>query len=699
VLPHLPEIWITERGPVDPPRAAICRREMSAQDDQITYEEKQELGFLEHMLANRVLGSAHIVLICCATIGIALAAFHLYVAAYGTPEGRSFRSVHLSGMLILAIFSFPLFRKSIREPVILAGGSTNALRALGFAIDLALVGLVIFVQIWTIYDIEAFHLRYGEKELPDLIVGGIMMLIVLEATRRAVGMVMVLITGFFVLHALFANYYFGFFYGPPVGFGKFIDVLFMSSDGLFGIPLHVCSTYIVLFIIFGAVLIRSGAGRFFIDLAIALTGHRIGGPAKAAVVASGFMGTVSGSAVANVVTTGAFTIPLMKNLGYRAKFAAAIEACASSGGQITPPIMGAAAFIMAEFLLTAYTNIIIAAAIPAFLYFATIYFMVHLEAEKNGIGRIAKERLPQALEVLRGGWHLLIALFVLVFFLVSGYTPMKSAFWGIAALFALSFIRQNTRMSPVDLMAAMEAGIRATMPVTIACACAGLIIGSVFVSGLGLKFTQSVIDLSGGSLLILLALTGISAIVLGMGITTTAVYITVAALIVPALVKIGIEPIAAHMFAFYFGVVSTITPPVALASFAAAAIAKTPPMATALESSRVGIAKYLVPLVFVYNPSLLFVGPVWITVISALLVLGGLWVLSIGLEGWYRGPVSMIYRVALLVAAALILMPPMNVVYGVPGYLLEAIGAVIAAAIIAPRVLLVVRQRQGQSNG
>ncbi len=660
---------------------------MSTDSQQITYQDQHELGFLERLLLGRVHGVIKAVLLVCTIIAVGLAIFHLYVAAFGTPEGRSFRSVHLTGMLTLAIFMHPLFRSSIREPLVIVGDPRNMLRIIGFCVDLALVALILFIEIYTIHDIDAFHLRFGDKDPTDLLVGGLLIALVLEATRRAVGWAMVIITGFFIFHALYANYFFGFFYGPPVRFGKFIDTLFMSSDGIFGIPLHVCATYIVLFIIFGAVLIRSGAGRFFIDLAIALTGHRVGGPAKAAAVASGFMGTVSGSAVANVVTTGSFTIPLMKNLGYRARFAAAVEACASSGGQITPPIMGAAAFIMAEFLETSYSNIIIAAAIPAFLYFATIYFMVHLEAEKHGIGRIAKDRLPKVGQVLERGWHLLIALAVLVYFLIVGYTPMKSAIWGLGALFLLSFVNKNTRMSPVDLMAALEAGIRATVPVTIACACAGLIIGSVFVSGLGLKFTQSVIEFSGGNLLILLALTGISAIILGMGITTTAVYITVAALIVPALINIGIEPIAAHMYAFYFGVVSTITPPVALASFAAAAIAKTRPMATAVESTRVGIAKYLVPLVFVYNPSLLFVGSIWLTVISTALAIAGLWVLSISLEGWYRGPINTAQRALALVAAILMLIPPITPIAGIPGYIVVGTGFVLAVILLAPRIM------------
>ncbi|MEO0728957.1 MAG: TRAP transporter permease [Pseudomonadota bacterium] len=658
---------------------------MTGTTTKLSYEEVHENGFLERLLLDRRLTLANTIYFTCAIIAVALAVFHLYVAAFGTPEGRSFRSVHLSGMLLLALFMFPLFRKSAWEPVA-QGNSGDTLRWAGFAIDSLLIAFVIFVQVWTIYDINAFHMRFGEKDPTDVLVGGLFIALVLEVTRRAVGWAMVLITGFFIAHALYANYFGGFFYGPPVRFEKFIDTLFMSSDGIFGIPLHVCATYIVLFIIFGALLIRSGAGKFFIDLAVSLTGHRIGGPAKASAVASGFMGTVSGSAVANVVTTGAFTIPLMRKIGYRPKFAAAVEACASSGGQITPPIMGAAAFIMAEFLETSYINIILAAAIPAFLYFATVYFMVHLEAEKNGIGRIPRDQLPQTGEVLAKGWHLLIALCVLIAFLLNGYTPMKSAFWGIVSLFALSFVRPETRMSPVDVLAAFEAGVRATVPVTIACACAGLIIGSVFVSGLGLKFTQEVIELSGGNLLLLLSLTGVSAIILGMGITTTAVYITVAALIVPALIKAGIEPIAAHMFAFYFGVVSTITPPVALAAFAAAAIAKTGPMATAVESTRVGIAKYLVPLAFAYNPSLLLVGPTWLTAVSTALALIGLYVLSTGLEGWYRGRLNAAQRIAALGSAILLLLPPTVTISGIDGYLWNIAGLVVAGMVLGPRV-------------
>lgn len=658
---------------------------MSQDSQVIHYEERQEHGFLERLLLKRPQGIMGAIFLVCAIIAVSLGIYHIFVAAFGTPEGRSFRSVHLSGMLVLAILMYPAFRESAWTNIS-QGDDRDKLRWFGFFVDLVLVAIILFVQVWTIYDISAFHMRYGEKELADIIVGSLLIAVVIEATRRAVGWAMVIITGFFVIHALYANHFFGFFYGPPVRLPKFIDTLFMSSDGLFGIPLYVASTYIVLFIIFGALLIRSGAGRFFIDLAVSLTGHRVGGPAKAAAVSSAFMGTVSGSAVANVVTTGSFTIPLMKNIGYRARFAAAVEACASSGGQITPPIMGAAAFVMAEFLETSYINIVIAAIIPAFLYFLTVYFMVHLEAEKHGIGRIDKSMLPKTREVLKRGWHLLIAVAVLVYFLMAGFTPMKSAFWGIVALVGLSFVNKETRMSPADILAALEAGIRASVPVSIACACAGLIIGSVFVSGLGLKFTQEVINISGGNLLILLSLTGVSAIILGMGLTTTAVYITVAALIVPALIKAGIEPIAAHMFAFYFGVVSTITPPVALAAFAAAAIAKTNPMMTAVESTQVGIAKYLVPLAFAYNPSLLLVGPGWLSFVSTALAITGLWYLSTGLEGWCRGTLNAIQRTGMLIAAALTLLPPTVAVAGLDGYIWNVMGVVLGAVLLWTRI-------------
>ena len=652
---------------------------MQSSSKKLVYNEVKEISFLDELIQwSKNKSLYYWIIIICSWLSIGLAFYHLFVAVYGTPEGRSFRSVHLSVMMILAVFIYPVFRKSINDKIILPNDEKgNFLRLLGSIYDFLIIISIIFVQLWTTWDVETFMMRYGDKYIGDIIVGSILIFLVLDGTRRAVGWAMVFVAGFFMLHALYAHKFFGFFYGPPTRLAKYIDTLFMTSDGIYGIPLYVASTYIVLFIIFGAILIRSGVGRFFVDLAISLTGHRTGGPAKAAVVASGMTGTVYGSAVANVVTTGSFTIPLMKNYGYRPRFAAAVEACASSGGQITPPIMGAAAFIMAEFLEAPYSYVILAAIIPAFLYFVTIYFMVHVEAEKHGIEKIDKSMLPNVIDVLKSGWHMLLSLVVLIALLIYGYTAMKAGFWAIISVIFLSFFKSNTRMSVVDLLGAFESGIKSTVPVTIACACAGIIIGSVFVSGLGLKFTQSVIDLSGGMLFPLLCLTAISAIILGMGMTTTAVYITVAALIVPSLIQAGVTPIAAHMFAFYFGVVSTITPPVALASFAGAAIAKSPPMATAVESSKVGIAKYIVPFAFIYNPSLLMEGSYLISLYSLLSVLLAYWSMTLGLEGYLNKPLNVYTRIIAFISSILLLLPPLSIFYGVSGFLLNGVGLVI----------------------
>ena len=652
---------------------------MQSSSKKLVYNEVKEISFLDELIQwSKNKSLYYWIIIICSWLSIGLAFYHLFVAVYGTPEGRSFRSVHLSVMMILAVFIYPVFRKSINDKVILPNDEKgNFLRLLGSIYDFLIIISIIFVQLWTTWDVETFMMRYGDKYIGDIIVGSILIFLVLDGTRRAVGWAMVFVAGFFMLHALYAHKFFGFFYGPPTRLAKYIDTLFMTSDGIYGIPLYVASTYIVLFIIFGAILIRSGVGRFFVDLAISLTGHRTGGPAKAAVVASGMTGTVYGSAVANVVTTGSFTIPLMKNYGYRPRFAAAVEACASSGGQITPPIMGAAAFIMAEFLEAPYSYVILAAIIPAFLYFVTIYFMVHVEAEKHGIEKIDKSMLPNVIDVLKSGWHMLLSLVVLIALLIYGYTAMKAGFWAIISVIFLSFFKSNTRMSVVDLLGAFESGIKSTVPVTIACACAGIIIGSVFVSGLGLKFTQSVIDLSGGMLFPLLCLTAISAIILGMGMTTTAVYITVAALIVPSLIQAGVTPIAAHMFAFYFGVVSTITPPVALASFAGAAIAKSPPMATAVESSKVGIAKYIVPFAFIYNPALLMEGSYWISLYSLLSVLLAYWSMTLGLEGYLNKPLNVYTRIIAFISSILLLLPPLSIFYGVSGFLLNGVGLAI----------------------
>jgi TRAP transporter 4TM/12TM fusion protein len=639
-------------------------------DDDLLFTESRQESYIEKLRSVRLASLSWWLILSTASIALSLAFFHLFVAAFGTPESRAFRSTHLAGMLVLAILTTPLWRKSLTDPILTESGRTDIRKLIGLALDLVFIFLVLAIQTYTLYDIQAFQQREGNLSTTDVFAGSILLVLVLEAARRVVGWPMVIITTFFVAHALTANYFSGLFFGPPVSYVRLIDILFVRADGVFGVPLMVAATYIVLFIIFGAILVRSGAGKFFLDLAISLTGHLRGGPAKASVVASAFLGTISGSAVANVATTGAFTIPLMKRIGYSPRFSAAVEACSSSGGQITPPIMGAAAFIIAEYLRVSYMTVLGAAIIPTILYFFTVYMMVDLEADKSGVKRIEKEHLPNIGKVLRTGWHQLLTLIVLIVLLAIGYTAMLAAFGGIVVLFILSFISPHTRLSTVDFLTAFETGIRNAVPVTVACACAGIIIGSIFSSGIGLKFTNSVITLSGGNLFFLLVLTAGAAIVLGMGMTTTAVYITVAALVAPALIEMGVEPMGAHLFAFYYGVVSTITPPVALAAFAAAGIAGSGPMRTALTSARVGIAKYIVPFAFVYNSSLLLNGPIWLSLASFITALAGLWALSIALEGWYQSreyPLQI--RVFLGVLAVALLLPPRELILGYSGYI------------------------------
>jgi TRAP transporter 4TM/12TM fusion protein len=406
--------------------------------------------------------------------------------------------------------------------------------------------------------------------------------------------------------------------------------------------------------------VRSGAGRFFINVALALTGSKVGGPAKASVISSCLMASVSGSAVANVVTTGSFTIPLMKRIGYKPYFAAAVEACASSGGQIMPPVMGAAAFVIAEFLNMPYLMVALAGLFPAVIYFFSIFVMVDFEARKRNLATIDQAELPDLKEEIKRGGHLFLSIVIIIVLLVIGYTPMYAAFWAILSILALSFLRKETRMSPTDILSALEEGARGAVAVSVACASAGIIIGCVFVSGLGLKFTNLIISLAGGNLLIALILTMIASLILGMGLTTTAVYITLAALVIPAVTKMGVEPIAAHLFAFYFGLVSAITPPVALASFAAAGIAGSNPMQTGFHSFRLGIAKYILPFVFVYAPGMLFVGTWYQIVMGIVGGFAGIYALTITTEGWITLKIGWPTRIMMGFCALLFFMPGLS---------------------------------------
>jgi TRAP transporter 4TM/12TM fusion protein len=601
---------------------------------------------LEWFLAAGRKGPQYAIGLVIVVAALTLSFYHLFVAYAGALEAHTFRSTHLTLIMVLAFLLNPLGRKSWRSPL-------NA----WFLIDCLCIALIVAIEIYTIYDIDAFILRRGDLTDWDLRIGTIFLVLLLEATRRTVGWAMVIIASFFIAHTALSNYFPGIFFGPPASWFTIIDYVFMRENGIFGIPLMVMATYIYLFILFGSLLVGSGAGRFFINVALALTGHRVGGPAKASVVSSAIMATVSGSAVANVVTTGSFTIPLMKRIGYRAAFAGAVEACASSGGQIMPPVMGAAAFIIAEFTNVPYLHVALAALVPAVLYFFSIFMQVHMEARKRNLSTISRDELPQFWHEVKRGGHLFLSIIIIIGLLVLGYTPMLAGFWAIVSVFALSFLRPETRMTPVRLLAAMEDGARKSIPVSIACATAGIIIGCVFVSGVGLKFTNLIVTIAAGRLWIALILTMFASLILGMGLTTTAVYITVAALVVPSLTQMGAVPIAAHLFAFYFGLVSAITPPVALASFAASGIADSNPMQTGIQSFLIGLAKYVIPIVFIYNPGILIVGDAYHIVWGIAGGFLGIFSLTLTVVGFLYVRMSWLGRVLAAASAVLLFHP------------------------------------------
>jgi TRAP transporter 4TM/12TM fusion protein len=613
---------------------------------ELVYTETKEESVLEWLLGGKGRGIQTGIALAILLFSLFLALYYLNAAYFGRPDSHSYRTTHLAAVTVLAFLFFPLGKASWKEKI-----------TWHFGVDILLILLVIVNQVYILAGGNELIQRAGDLNRMDLIMGTLFILLLLEATRRTVGWPLVIIVSFFLIQTVFADHFFSIFYGPPYPWSDVVDNLWLQEAGIYGIPTAVASTYIVLFILFGALLLRSGAGKFFMNFAYSLTGNLTGGPAKAAVVSSAMMGTVSGSAVANVVTTGTFTIPMMKNLGYRPEFAGAVEATASSGGQIMPPVMGAAAFIIAEFMGIPYIKVAMAAAIPAFLFFLSVFFMVHFEAQTKGLRKFSRQELPKIGRVLIQGGHLLLALLLIVILLVMGYSAMMAALWGFISTFMLSFFRKETRLTAVDFLSALELGIKVSLPVSIACASAGMIIGCTFVSGIGVSFSDVIIESSGGNLLLALVLTMIASLILGMGMTTAGVYIILAALIIPALINMGLTEMGAHMFAFYFGIISAITPPVALAAFAAAGVAKTNPMRTGFVACRVGIAAFIVPFMFAYNPSLLLIGTTGKILWSFFIACLGILSLCAAIQGWFLREARFLTRVLFMIGGGAMLYP------------------------------------------
>ncbi|RAH99149.1 hypothetical protein DLJ53_21615 [Acuticoccus sediminis] len=595
-------------------------------------------------------------------LSLALGTMLIMTAAFGAMTGYLQRIAFVFAILSIGLLS--------RSPV----GTPWYRRGLPLLLlDLLIIAALFAGLVHVLSDYEAFARRIGFPLPVDLAFGIIYIAATLEVTRRFIGWPMIAIILLFLLQALFGEWFPAGFSAPNVRWQTLVEILFMQDQGVFGPTTAVAASYLMLFLVFGAILVTTNAVAFFQDFSLAVMGRQPGGPAHVAICSSALLGTASGSVVGNVAGTGSFTIQLMKRSGFRPEYAGAVEAVASSGAQIMPPIMGSAAFLMAGFLGINYWDIVIAALIPAALYFGALFAQVALRARRRALGSIEGE-LPRLLPVLASGGHFLLAIAALVAPFFYGYSPQRAALIGIVSLFLLSLLRPATRRPLGRYLEAVISAMAGNVPVGAAVAAAGVLMGTVWVSGAGNLLAEFVISASHGILPLALVLTAIIALVLGMGLPTPAVYLTVAVLIVPGLVQMGAPEIASHLFAFYFGILANVTPPVALAAYAAASIAGADLNRTGYQALKLALAGFIVPFIFIYNPGLLMDGAWWQITLAAITAALGVFLLAMAVEGWFRTTLSIVERIGLGVAALLLIWSDR---------LTEAAGAALAAGIIA----------------
>lgn len=576
---------------------------------------------------------------------VCMGLFHLYTAVFGSLEAYLQRNVHLLWILPLTFLLFPPTKQSPKD------------RVPWF--DWLLAFLATLPGLYVIFNYESIIYRMIQVDsvtVIQIVMGTLLVVLLLEGTRRVVGLPLAIIGALFALYMYFGHYMPGIFKAYPFSFDRIIEHFYLTDEGIFSSPLGISATYVMIFLIFGGFLEKSGTGAYFMELAEAFAGHSPGGPAKISVLSSAFFGSISGSAVANVYATGAFTIPLMKRTGYSPTFAGAVEAVASTGGQIMPPLMGAGAFIMAAFLGVPYRNIIIAAFVPAVLYYVAVLVMVHIRALKIGLKGLPREELPSRTNVIKKS-YLLIPLGGLVVMLLYGYTPMRAAVISIALAWAMSLFDKHHRMGPRAIIDAIHDGSKNIFIVAIACATAGIVVGSVTLTGFGFKVVSFIFSLAMNLPFLALLLVMALSIILGMGLPTTAAYIVASALTVPALVKLGFTALAANMFVFYFAVISNITPPVALAAYAASSLAGANPDKTGFQAMRLGILAFIVPFAFCYDGGLLLQANASYSILA---LLGGLFsavALGCALEGYSNKPIGLLLRSLFLVFSVCCLWP------------------------------------------
>lgn len=580
-------------------------------------------------------------------IAISMSLFHLYTSLFGVFESILQRSAHLGFALILV---FAIYRPTRK--------ASQAKHVPWY--DWILILLSSGAYAYFVFNAQDISSRMSYIESltgMQIAIGIIAGLVLIEATRRVIGNALVIIIVIFLTYGIWGHLLPGFLSHREFDMMWITDHLFYTTTGVFSTPLGVSATFIFLFILFGKFLEVSGAGQFFIDLSVAGMGKYRGGPAKTAIVASSILGTISGSAVANTVTTGAFTIPLMKRTGYKGYFAGAVESVASAGGQITPPIMGASAFIIASYLGVPYMDIAYAAIMPAVLFYISLFIQVDFRAKRIGLVGLSPEELPKTWDVLKKGFIFFVPLIVIVFLLVSGSSPMKAGLWAIVSTILVALINRTTKLNFKTVIKALDLGARASLETAIACAAAGLIIGVIGFTGIGLKFSSLIIGMSGGILIIALVFTMITSIILGMGLPTVAAYIVQVPLTIPALIELGVSPMAGHLFVFYFAAMSAITPPVALAAFAASGIAGSDPMKTGMTAVRLGIAAFIVPYIFVYGEALLLIGSAPEVLLAIVTAIIGIIGISSAAEGWLLRNAFWYERAILFIGSLLMIAP------------------------------------------
>ncbi|MGH2404182.1 MAG: TRAP transporter fused permease subunit [bacterium] len=592
-----------------------------------------------------------------ATIAVAMSLFHLYTARWGTLEALRQRSIHVAFVMALVFLLYPMRRK---------GAADAPVRFF----DVLFAAVAVAPMLYLFVNHTPLTLRAGTLTTLDLAIGILGIIAVLEAGRRLMA-ILPLIAGAALIYPFVGQYLPGALAIAPISAQRVIEHTFFTTEGIFGIPIGVSATFVFLFVLLGAFLERTGLGQLFVEVAMAIAGWMTGGPAKVSVLSSAFLGTVSGSSVANVVADGVFNIPLMKRLGYGSRFAAGVEAATSVGGQIVPPVMGAAAFVMAEFLGIPYLTIVKAAAIPAILFYLSLALIIHFEAKRLGLAGIPRHQLPRLGPILMRKIYLVIPLVVLVGFLLHGSSPMRSAFWGIvwaAGVHVITcLLERRLAKWPADIWNTLVHGTRLALSVAVATAVVGIFIGIMTLSGLGLAFVSITVTLGQNILFLTLVWTMVACLFIGSGIPTTATYIILAAIAAPALMQMGVLPLAAHMFIFYFGVLADITPPDALAAYAAAAIAKTDPLATGWTATRLALAGIVVPFMFVYSPAMLLqgagTGEILLTVGTALI---GVIALAAAVSGYFFATASIVERLLLVISAlALIFHDPRGDAIGI----------------------------------